>query len=153
MSEVGYKALGNAVKRLRKGLVLLEVYKDPFALAVKIAIVVWDVDSFLQGVVLSFFVNGAHQHRQILFIELVYESVFVGGLISFLWSRIASIALCGATLGALAILLWTRSFGHGASYAPPLLWAIAVRPALASLVLFLLSFYEGRLGKRELLAS
>ena len=131
----------------------LTTNKNPYALTVKISLLVWGIASFLQGAGLSFVVNGPDQYRQTAFIELVYCSLFVGALISFLWSRIASVVLLGATLGALAILLWTRSFGHGASYAPPLLWAVAMRPALGALVLFLLSLYEGRLGKRVLLAS
>jgi hypothetical protein len=131
----------------------LTMNKNPYALTVKVALVVWGIASLLQGAGLSFFINGADQYRQTAFIELAYDSLFVGALISFLWSRIASVLLLGATLAALAILLWTRSFGHGASFAPPLLWAIAIRPALGALVLFLLSFYEGRPGKRVPLAS
>jgi hypothetical protein len=103
----------------------LIVNKNPHSLTVKVALVVWGIASLLQGAGLSFLVNGPDQYRQTGFIELVYYSLFVGALISFLWSRIASVVLLGATLGALAILLWTRSFGQGASYAPPQLWAIA----------------------------
>jgi hypothetical protein len=131
----------------------LTINKNPYALTVKVALVVWGIASLLQGAGLSFLVNGPDQYRQTAFIELVYFSLFVGALISFLWSRIASVVLLGATLGALAILLWTRSFGHGASFAPSLLWAIAIRPALGALILFLLSFYEWRPGKRVFLAS
>ena len=131
----------------------MSLNKNTFVLTAKLAIVAWGIASLLQGAALSFFVNGANQYRQTAFIELVYDSVFIGGLVSLFWSLIASGALFVATLAALAILLWTRSFGHGASFAPPLLWAIAIRPALGALVLFLLSFYEGRPGKRVSLAS
>jgi hypothetical protein len=131
----------------------LTINKNPYALTVKVALVVWGIASLLQGAGLSFFINGADQYRQTAFIELAYDSLFVGALISFLWTRIASVLLLGATLAALAILLWTRSFGHGASFAPPLLWAIAIRPALGALILFALSFYEGRPGKRGPLVS
>jgi hypothetical protein len=109
---------------------------------VKVAIISWGIVGLIDGATISFFVSGAHQYRQTAFIELVYDSVFVAGFISLLSSRIAAFCLSAAALAALAILLWTRTFGHGPSYAPSLLLAIAIRPALIALVLFLTDRYE-----------
>ena len=120
--------------------------KNPVTLVAKLLVVIWGIVGLLQGAALSFFISGADRYSPIAFVELVYDSVFVAGLISFFSSRIASYVLFGATLVAIAILSWTRTFGHGAATAPSLLLAIAIRPALGTLVFFFISLYEGRLA-------
>ena len=128
----------------------LSINKNLFALAVKVVIVIWGILSVLQGAGLSFIISGPDGYKQSAFIELVYGTVFIAGLISVLLSsRLAAFALCGATLSAIAILLWTRIFGHGASYAAPLVLAIAIRPALVALVLFFISRYERGSAERH----
>jgi hypothetical protein len=117
--------------------------KAPLIFAAKLAVILWGAISVWQGAALSFFVSGAHQYRQTAFIELVYESVLVAGLVSLLSSRVAGFLLCGAVLASAALLFWTGTFGHGPASAPPLLLAIAIRPALGALVLLFISRYEG----------
>jgi hypothetical protein len=119
--------------------------KNPYILAAKLAILVWGVISLMQGAGLSFFISGAHQDRQIAFIALVYDSVFVASLISLLSSRLAWLILFGAAVAAIAILFWTNFFGHGREYAPALVLSIATRPVLGSLLFFLIAHYEKRL--------
>src|SRR5580698_4662835 len=103
----------------------LSINKNLFALAIKVVIVIWGILNVLQGAGLSFIISGPDGYKQSAFIELVYGTVFIAGLISVLLSsRLAAFALCGATFAATVILLWTGIFGHGASYAAPLVLAI-----------------------------
>ena len=126
----------------------MQIAKNHFILIAKIMVMLWGVVSLLQGAGLSFFVSGADQYRQTSFINLVYVSVFVASLVSLLSSRIASLLLFLSTLGALAILFWTNSFGHGLESTGSLLLAIAIRPALASVLFFFLSRWErGRVAQ------
>jgi len=127
----------------------MQIAKNHFILIAKIMVMLWGVVSLLQGAGLSFFVSGADQYRQTSFINLVYVSVFVASLVSLLSSRIASLLLFLSTLGALAILFWTNSFGHGLGSTGSLLLAIAIRPALASVLFFFLFRWERRLANRS----
>ena len=123
--------------------------KSHLIMIAKIVIMLWGVVSLLQGAGLSFFVSGADQYRQTSFINIVYVSVFVASLLSLLSSRIASLLLFLSTVSALAILFWTNFFGHGQESAGSLLSAIALRPALASVLFFFLSLWEGRRSNRS----
>lgn len=127
----------------------LRVPTNRYSLIVKMAIVLWGMESWLQGATLSFFVSGAHQNRATAFIELVYFSVLLGGLLSFISTRIAALCFSAATVAALSILLWTQTFGHGASDAPFFLLSIAVRPALMAVVLFFTYRYERQQERRS----
>lgn len=107
-------------------------------LVVLITLGLWGLVSAIQGAGLSFFVYGPHQFRDETFIELVYCSVISGVVVSLISARLAAILSCIATVAAVIILHETNTFGHGAANARSFLWAIAVRPALASVFLFLL---------------
>ena len=84
------------------------------------------------------FVSGPNQYRDTLFIELVYESVIVGVFLSLLSARLAAILMCIATLIAIVMIYKTNAFGHGSVIGKSFLEAIAVRPALATLLLLTL---------------
>ena len=122
--------------------------RNPFSLGAKLVLLIWGIVSLLQDAGLSFFVGGANQYSQTGFIELVYDSVFVGALIGILSSRIASMLLGISTIAAFMMLYITHSFGHGS----PTVWtemiAIAIRPALASVILLTLAVYEKRSERR-----
>jgi hypothetical protein len=120
----------------------MPIKNSHLSLIAKLALVVWGVVSLLQGAGLSFFIFGPNQNTQAFFIDLVYMSVLAAGLLSFLSSRIASLLLCASAIAALAILFWTNSFGHGAGSANSLVFAVIIRPALASWLLFILSRWE-----------
>lgn len=130
--------------RLRPGRCPMPIAKGHWVFVAKIVIMLWGVACLLQGAGLSFFVSGTDQYRQTTFINLVYVSVFVASLVSLLSSRIASLLLLLSTVGALGLLFWTNSFGHGQASAGSLLLAIAVRPALASVLFFFLYRWESR---------
>jgi hypothetical protein len=122
----------------------LSINKNRFALAVKVVIIIWGILSVLQGAGLSFIISGPDAYKQSAFIELVYGTVFIAGLISVLLSsRIAAFVLCGATLAAIAII------GHGVSYDPSLILDITIRPVLVALVLFFISRYERGSAERH----
>lgn len=84
------------------------------------------------------FVSGPNQYRDATFIELVYDSVIVGVLISLFSSRLASILSCAATLAGIMMVYRTNAFGHGSVAGRSFLEAIALRPALATLLLLML---------------
>jgi hypothetical protein len=109
----------------------------------KLTLVAWG-GNLAQGAALSFFVSGAHQNRETSFIDLVYGSVLVGGLVSLLSSRVGSLLLFASAVAALAMLLWTNSSGLGLGPAGSLVLEVAVRPALGSLLLLILFRWEKR---------
>ena len=113
--------------------------KNLFVLVVKLALLFWGIENMLQGLGLSFFVYGNNQYMQTSFIGLVYASVLLAVLVSFLSNRIAIVILCCSTVAALAILWRTKAFGLGVSTAESLVGTIAMRPILALGVLLLLS--------------
>lgn len=99
---------------------------------------IWGLVSAFQGAALSLFVSGPHQYTDTFFIEIVYFGVLAGVLVSLLSARLASLLLGLAAVIALVILYATNVFGHGSSSAKSFLLAIAFRPALASVLLFVL---------------
>jgi hypothetical protein len=103
-----------------------------------IGLSLWGLISIFQGATLGMFVSGPGQEKAIIFIDLVYESVFVSVLIALFSSRVASILSLIATLTATIILLGSDSFGHGNSTAMPFICAIALRPLLSACLLFVL---------------
>ncbi len=116
-------------------------------LAIKIAIVVWGLFSALQGAALDAMSNdGASSARlETGFVSLVYLSVLVGGLFSFVSSKLMAVLFAVVTLIAVLLLFSTRAvndgFGLGKSNAA-LILAIAIRPAASSLALFIASYLE-----------
>jgi hypothetical protein len=94
--------------------------------------------SAIQGAGLSLFVSGPHQYTATTFIELVYFSVIASVLVSLISARSASLLLGAAAITAVTILYGTGGFGHGSETARSFLWAIALRPVLAALVLLAL---------------
>ena len=98
----------------------------------------WGLISLVQGAALTMFVAGNGQGMATAFIGLVYDSVFVGVLISLFSARLASIACFTAAMLAATVLYSTNSFGHGWNTGKSLLESIAIRPAFAALLLFML---------------
>ncbi len=98
----------------------------------------WGLVSAFQGAALSMFVSGPQQYTVTFFIEIVYFGVLAGVLVSLISARLASLLLAVAAITALVILYRTDGFGHGMSTAKSFLWAIALRPVLAALLLLVL---------------
>lgn len=96
---------------------------------------------WIKGAGFEFFIgqNDPYLHSEVMFSNLAYGTLFVATLLSFLSSWIASLILLLSAIASLAILVWTKTFGHGLSWADPFMWDIALGPALGSLVFFVLS--------------
>ena len=98
----------------------------------------WGMYSAFQGAAFGMFVYGPHTLRDSWFISLVYSSLIAGVMISLISARLAAVVLVIAAFAASLILYKSNFFGHGPATAIPFLWAIAVRPLLASLLLLAL---------------
>jgi len=122
----------------------MQIDRNPLRIGVKAILLIWGGLSLIKGLGLSFFVNGANQYLQTAYIELVYESVLIGVLISIFSNKLAALALGLVSVLAAGILYDTNFFGHGASalYGDGI--EVAIRPALACLTFFILSVSEGR---------
>lgn len=105
-----------------------------------VALGLWGLVSAIQGAGLSMFVSGPHQYTDTTFIELVYFTVIAGVLVSLISAWSASLLLAVATITAITMLYGTGGFGHDSTTTRSLLWAIALRPLLATLVLLGLPF-------------
>jgi hypothetical protein len=106
--------------------------------SVLILLGLWGLVSAVQGAGLSLFVSGANQYTDTTFIEIIYFSVIAGVLVSLISARLAFLLLGIAAIAAVTILYQTGGFGHGSATVRSFLWAIALRPVLASLVLLVL---------------
>jgi hypothetical protein len=102
------------------------------------ALGLWGLVSAIQGAGLSLFVSGPHQYTDTIFIELVYFGVIAAVLVSLISARVASFLLGVAAVTAVTMLYRTGGFGHGSATAGSFLRAIALRPALAALILLAL---------------
>jgi hypothetical protein len=109
-----------------------------FEIPLLIVLGLWGLVSAFQGAGLSLFISGPHQYAATDFIELVYFGVLAGVLVSLISARLASVLLCAAAIAAFIILFLTDGFGHGLATAKSFLWAIALRPVLAAVVLLAL---------------
>ena len=113
--------------------------KSQIAVLVKIAVLIWGGISLVKGAGLEFFMSGTGKEVAVTFCNLVYGTVLIAALLSFLSSWLAGFFLLSSTIASSAILIWTNTFGHGLSSAGPFILDIIFRPALGSLVFFLLS--------------
>ena len=115
--------------------------KNRISVVVKIAVLIWGVLTLIEGAGLEFFMRESDPfwNSETIFSNLVYLTLFFVTLLSFLSTWIASLVLLLSAVSSLGIWIWTNSFGHGVSWADPLLLDIALRPALGALVLFVLS--------------
>jgi hypothetical protein len=115
--------------------------KSGISLMVKIAVLIWGVDSLIKGAGYQFFIgeNDPYGQSQVVFSDLVYGTLLVTALLSFLSTWIASLLLLLSAVVSSAILIWTNTFGHGLQLTDPFVLDIALRPALGSLVFFILS--------------
>lgn len=115
--------------------------KNRISVIVRMALLIWGGLSLMRGAGLEFFISESdpYLHSAGAFIYLVYGALFWLTLLSFLSVWIASLLLLISVIASSAILIWTNAFGHGLPWAAPFIWDIALRPALGSLVLFILS--------------
>ena len=67
----------------------MQIDRNPLRIGVKAILLIWGGLSLIKGLGLSFFVNGANQYLQTAYIELVYESVLIGVLISIFSNKLA----------------------------------------------------------------
>lgn len=100
-----------------------------------VALGLWGLVSAIQGAGLSMFVSGPHQYADTTFIELVYFTVIAGVLVSLLSAWSASLLLAVTTITAVTMLYDTGGLGQDSTTTRSLLWAIALRPLLAAIVL------------------
>jgi hypothetical protein len=115
--------------------------KGGISIVVKIAVLIWGGLTLVKGAGYEFFIRESDPYKtsMSLFSDLTYGTLIVAALLSFLSTWIASFLLLLAVIGSSAILIWTNTFGHGLPWADPFIWDIALRPALGSLVFFILS--------------
>ena len=130
-----------AVKKARPMSALI------LGLLLRIWLLVWGVISVLQGASIESTINAQMTRPSWapVFIYLVYASALIGALLSFVSARIAGLAMVIVTFASLTIFLttdaWHSSLGLGGSPSA-LLIAIALRPVLAGLILFVISRSE-----------
>jgi len=123
----------------------MQIDRNPLRIGVKAILLIWGGLSLIKGLGLSFFVNGANQYLQTAYIELVYESVLIGVLISIFSTKFAALALGLITVLAAGILYDTKLFGHGTAALSGFGIEVAIHPALGCLIFLILSVSEGRL--------
>jgi hypothetical protein len=118
-------------------------------IATKLALFVWGLISVFQGIRLDL-VSDEHApfaEFEELFIYLVYASVLFVGTFSFASSRATSFALGVIAVLAFGILIWTNSVPDALGLAlshMELVSAVVLRPAAASIILFIVSDFERR---------
>jgi len=111
------------------------------------ALFVWGTISLFQGAGLSFFVSGAHQFRDELFIETLYCSVIGVSVFGLFHARAAAFMSMAVGIVLLIWLFATNGLAHGVIVTESLIWAVVSRPILAGLLLFLLP-PVGPVGRR-----
>jgi hypothetical protein len=130
-----------AVKKARPMSALI------LGLLLRIWLLVWGVISVLQGASIESTINAQMTRASWapVFVYVVYASALIGALLSFVSARIAGLAMVIVTFASLTIFLttdaWHSSLGLGGSPSA-LLIAIALRPVLAGLILFVISRSE-----------
>lgn len=123
--------------------------KSYVIVATKVVVSAWGLVSVIQGILLDI-VSNEHAPYAALeetFVLLVYMSVLFVGTFSFASSRVTSFALGAFAVLAFAIVIWTSSVPNGLGlHLSPLELASAVilRPAAASVILFIVSDFERR---------
>lgn len=115
--------------------------KSGISVMVKIAVLIWGGVTLVKGAGYEFFIqeNDPYKNGMSIFSILTYGTLIVAALLSFLSTSLASLLLLLSVIASSAILIWTNIFGHGLPWADPFIWDIALRPALGSLVFFILS--------------
>jgi hypothetical protein len=98
----------------------------------------WGLISALQGAAISMFVSGPNQSGVTTFLGMAYFSVIVAVIVGLASPRLAAVLACVATLVASVMVHETNAFGHGLETARSFYWAIALRPGLATVLLFAL---------------
>lgn len=115
---------------------------------VKIAIATWGLISAFQGTMMDAVSNerAPFASSEPTFIGLVYFSVLVGGLFSFVSSRAVSVVLLFISVIAVGIYYSSSPThdGLGLGTDQSFLLAIVLRPVLAGLILFGVSRIEGK---------
>ncbi len=130
--------MGSSWYRVPKGAQCRQILRTWKELIVLVPLAIWGLVSAFDGAGLSMFVSGPHSYQGSGFIELVYFGVLAGVLVGLFHARIVAILLLIDTLVSGAILLRSDYFGLGVQDSSTFLWAIAIRPLLASLLLFAL---------------
>jgi hypothetical protein len=111
---------------------------------VKVLIVLWGIISQLQGAWLGMGIDShsPSANWESAFYYLVYSSVLFIGAFSFVSSRVVSVLLLIVSIVAFGTLYWTRATGHGLDLIEGGEVAIVIRPALVSLLLYVVSRWE-----------
>jgi hypothetical protein len=116
-------------------------------LLLRIWLLVWGVISVLQGASIENVINAqvAHASWAPVFIYVVYSSAFMGALLSIVSARIAGSTMIIVTVASLTMFFMTDAWHDGLRLGGSptgLLIAIALRPALAAVLLLALSRAE-----------
>lgn len=109
-----------------------------FEVPVLTGLIVWGLISSVQGMGLSFFLNGPNQNRDDAFITALYFSVIIAALIGMFEARAAAFISLVTAIFLVITVLVTSGLGHDSDTMKSFIWAIVWRPILAALLLFLL---------------